>query len=139
MLQSIADPVPRAPVHTRGYVTCTELHTGADELGLANAVDGLRRRYRSATDGPEPLPPTAKPLALVVLTTHEGHFLGRALSQLLVWSDKDGTWIRDIGAWDPLPWHLAVAYSAAGKAAQKEFWGREPADRSMLAQLALVS
>ena len=85
------------------------------------------------------LPLRAEPLALVVLTTHEGHFLGRALSQLLVWRDGEGSWIRDIGAWDQLPLHLAATYRAAGKAAQRDFWGPTPEARSMLAQLALVS
>ena len=74
-----------------------------------------------------------------MLTTHDGHFLGPARSHLLVWRDGDGTWIRDVGAWDPLAPHLALAYQAAGRAAQHAVWGPEPPARSMLAQLALVS
>ncbi len=144
-IEVVAEPTPRSPVFTRGYVTCTELHLGAAASGeqaeLDDAVAHLRERY-SAGAGPDArplLPDDAEPLALVVLTTHEGHFLGRALSHLLVWRDGDGAWIRDIGAWDPLPAHLAAAYRTAGRAAQEQFWGPEPASRSMLAQLALVA
>ena len=138
-IEVVAEPAPRSPVFTRGYVTCTELLL-PDAPGLAAAVAGLGERYRAgAGEGAEPvLPAGAEPVALVVLTTHEGHFLGRALSQLLVWRDAGGVWIRDVGAWDPLPPHLAAAYRAAGRAAQQEFWGPAPAERSMLAQLALV-
>lgn len=59
------------------------------------------------------LPSDAQPLALVILTTHEGHFLGPALSHLLVWRDDTGAWIRDIGAWDPRAPHLAATYRLA--------------------------
>jgi hypothetical protein len=72
----------------------------------------------------------------VVLTTHRGHFLGAALSHLLVWRDAAGAWIRDSGAWDPLPLHLASTYKAAGRTAQRAFWGPAHPERSMLAQLA---
>lgn len=144
-IEVVASPAPRSPVFTRGYVTCTTALTrtgtpGADHA-LDRAVDGLRRRYVAGA-GPDAggsLPEDAEPLALVVLTTHEGHFLGRALSQLLMWRDDVGTWVRDVGAWDPLTMHLAAAYAAAGRAAQHQFWGPAPASRSMLAQLALVS
>lgn len=42
-----------------------------------------------------------------------------------------------LGAWDPLPPHLAAAYAAAGREAQHQFWGPQPPSRSMLAQLAV--
>jgi hypothetical protein len=85
------------------------------------------------------LPDAAELLALIILTTHEGHFLGPALSHLLVWRDREGAWIRDVGAWDPLAAHLGAVYRAAGRAAQREFWGPVPPHRSMLAQLATVT
>jgi hypothetical protein len=137
-IEVVAEPTPRSPVFTRGYVTCTALHTGD---GLADAVADLTARYRAGAgaDARSVLPEGGEPLALVVLTTHAGHFLGRALSQLLVWREANGTWIRDVGAWDPLPLHLAATYNAAGKAAQHAFWGPAEPARSMLAQLALVS
>ena len=111
-IEVVAEPTPRSPVFTRGYVTCTELHfgDGAEGMRPAEAAAELCERYRQGAgdDAPPLLSEDAEPLALVVLTTHEGHFLGRALSQLLVWRDDEGTWIRDVGAWDPLPAHLAA-------------------------------
>ena len=136
-IEVVAEPTRRSPVFTRGYVTCTALHTGGDDLYAA--VDQLQRRYREgAGEEARPiLPPGAEPLALAVLTTHHGHFLGRGLSHLLVWRDSKGAWIRDIGAWDPLPPHLAATYAAVGRTDQQEFWGPTPPERSMLAQLAI--
>jgi hypothetical protein len=139
-IEVVAEPTPRSPVFMRGYVTCTELHTRDGER-LRAAVGELAERYRAgAGRGATPLLPSgAEPLGLIVLTTHEGHFLGRALSQLLVWRDAAGAWIRDVGSWDPLPPHLAAAYRARGRQAQEQFWGPAPAERSMLAQLALTT
>ena len=144
-IEVVAEPAPRSPVFHRGYVTCTELHfgNGRESERLPGAVAELQERYRAGSGGhgnTQPLlPDCAEPLALIVLTTHEGHFLGRARSHLLVWRDEKGAWIRDVGAWDPLPPHLAAAYRARGREAQQQFWGPGPQDRSMLAQLALVT
>jgi hypothetical protein len=144
-IEVVAEPAPRSPVFTRGYVTCTTFLVATETPdALESAVADLGARYvagaGSAAAVTDVLPAGATPLALVVLTTHEGHFLGRGLSHLLVWRDRDGTaWIRDVGAWDPLPLHLAATYATAGRTAQHAFWGPTPSSRSMLAQLALVS
>jgi hypothetical protein len=143
-IEVIAKPAPRSPVFTRGYVTCTTAHIPTAESGqadLQNAVAELNDRYQAgASASARPiLPSDAQPLALVILTTHDGHFLGPALSHLLVWRDARGAWIRDVGAWDHLAPHLAAAYRLAGRAAQQTFWGPTPPPRSMLAQLAAVS
>jgi hypothetical protein len=54
--------------------------------------------------------------------------------------ERDGAGsIRDVGCWDRLPPHLSAAYAGAGRAAQNAFWGPEPEELSMLAQLARVS
>ncbi len=140
----VVAPTPRSPIFTRGYVTCTTLispRSEDEQTDLRQAVAELSGRYRSGA-GPTAvliLPPEAEPIALIVLTTHQGHFLGRALSHLLVWRDAHGAWIRDIGAWDPLPPHLAATYRVSGRAAQHAFWGPVTPARSMLAQLAAVS
>jgi hypothetical protein len=144
-IEVIAKPAPRSPIFTRGYVTCTTAHIPTAEGGqapLQNAVAELTNRYQAgAGASARPiLPADAQPLALVILTTHKGHFLGSALSHLLVWRDARGAWIRDVGAWDHLAPHLAAAYRVAGRrAAQQMFWGPTPPPGSMLAQLATVS
>ena len=140
-IEVVAEAARRAPIATRGYVTCTTALTVAEGDALTTAADLLEQRYASGAgvSAPAMLPHGAELLALIILTTHEGHFLGPALSHLLVWSDRDGAWIRDVGAWDPLAAHLAAAYRAAGRTAQQEFWGPSPPQRSMLAQLAAVT
>jgi hypothetical protein len=140
-IEVVADAAPRLPIFTRGYVTCTELHVAREGGDLAEATARVAAAHRAANGPGVPpiLPGGAEPLALIVLTTHDGHFLGRGRSHLLVWRDAAGAWVRDIGAWDPLPGHLALPYAAAGKRAQHQFWGPDQAAESMLMQLALVS
>ena len=123
-------PVPRAPIFSRAYVSCT-----ADRRGrsLDEGVAAI------AAHCPNALSDDAEPVALVELTSHRGHFLGRARSHLLVFERGGQSFIRDIGCWDPLPPHLAAAYAGAGREAQAAFWGPEPEDTSMLAQLARVT
>ena len=122
--------VPRAPIFTRAYVTCTALHRGG--RSLTDAVARIHTHIHALPDG-------AEPMALIELTSHRGHFLGRARSHLLVFIADGRGFIRDIGCWDPLPAHLAAAYAATGREAQAAFWGPEPEETSMLAQLALVT
>jgi hypothetical protein len=65
--------------------------------------------------------------------------MGRAHSHLVVFEHDGAGFIRDVGCWDPLPAHLGAAYAAAGRDAQASFWGPEPEELSMLAQLARVT
>jgi len=124
--------VPRAPMFTRAYVTATEVH----ERGGASLEAAARALGEHV---PEALPDGGTPLGLVQLTSHRGHFLGRAHSHLLVFEHDGAGFIRDVGCWDRLPAHLSAAYAGAGRAAQNAFWGPEPEELSMLAQLARVS
>jgi hypothetical protein len=123
--------VPRAPMFTRAYVTATDVQLEGD--GLERAARELGEHVDEA------LPAGARPAGFVQLTSHRGHFLGRAHSHLLLYEHDGAGFIRDVGCWDPLPAHLSAAYAAAGREAQQAFWGPEPADLSMLAQLARVS
>lgn len=102
-------PLGRTLATTRGYVTCTAFETGSD------------------------------PLASIELITHHGHFLGRAISRLIVFADAAGTHVRDVGSWEPLPASLRSAYAAGGHAAQVAFWGPDDPEASMLVQLARAS
>jgi hypothetical protein len=123
--------VPRAPIFTRAYVTCTGLYRRG--RALADAVAALSAHV------PEALPGGARPAALIELTSHSGHFLGRARSHLLLFTADGEAFIRDVGCWDSLPAHLAAAYAGAGREAQATFWGPEPEELSVLAQLARVT
>jgi hypothetical protein len=132
----VAQPMARALMATRGYVTCTAVHwPGATLERKAAELDAGVRAQTEA----EVLPRAASPLALIELTTHAHHFMGRAISHLLVFESGGGAFIRDVGCWDPLPRLLRATYAAGGHAAQVAFWGGEPAEASMLAQLARVS
>ena len=62
--------------------------------------------------------------------------MGRARSQLVVYTHEGHSYIRAIGVWDPLPWHLAEMYEQVGQAAQHAFWGMGSPEQSMLHQLS---
>jgi hypothetical protein len=128
-IEVVAHPARRTPVFTRGYVTATGLFTDADAI--------VAQLARARLDEPA-LPEGATPRLLLELTTHEGHFLGPAVSRLLVWEEDGGAFIRDVGEWDPLPPHLAVPFRLAGRAAQVAFWGGGAPEASILHQLALA-
>lgn len=127
-IEVVARVTRRTPAFTRGYVTVTKVLEAGGEL--------------DAYVGAIPLPAVTeggRALGLVELTTHDGHFLGRAVSRLLLF-EKDGfEWLRDVGSWDPLPPHLALGYLLGGKRAQSKMWGEGDASESLLHQVARVS
>ncbi len=130
-IEVTALPLPRLPVFARGYVTCTGV------LEDRPALDDWARRLNAAVaaaapEDPQPVPDGAVPVLGIELTTHDGHFLGRAVSRIVVFRNGAGTWIRDVGTWDPLPWHLARAYAIEGRQAQEAFWAPGSAAESML-------
>jgi hypothetical protein len=129
-IEIVAIPAPRAPIYTRGYVTATKvLERGHPELPAF--VDALTQGAGTPAAGED-----ADVHLAIELTTHTGHFLGRARSRLLVWEDAGGAWLRDVGSWDPLPVELAAPYRLAGETAQHAFWGPDRPAQSMLVQLA---
>lgn len=127
-IEVVARVTRRTPAFTRAYVTVTKLLQGGDELDRY-----VRALHVTA------VPDGGVPLGLVELTTHEGHFLGRAISRLLLFAHEGSEWLRDVGSWDPLPMHLAAGYRLGGERAQVKFWGEGTPDESMLHQIALVS
>jgi hypothetical protein len=126
-IEVVAHPAPRTPVFTRGYVTATGLYD--DPAAIAARLD------RAVLDE-HALPPGAAPRLLLELTTHAGHFLGPAVSRLVIWEQDGAAFIRDVGEWDPLPAHLAVPFRLAGRSAQLAFWGGGAPEDSVLHQLA---
>ncbi len=112
---------------TRAYVTATRLLTSGAEL---DAYAGELDRHVAC------MPAGASPSAVLELTTHRGHFLGRGRSRLLIFEHEGGAFLRDVGSWDPLPPHLALPYRLAGDAAQRAFWGSGLPEQSVLHQFA---
>ncbi len=78
------------------------------------------------------LPAGAEALAGIELTTHVGHFMGAATSNLLLFEERGQASVRDVGCWDPMPVHLELAYRTRGAEAQRAFWGDGDPDDSML-------
>jgi hypothetical protein len=128
-IEVFAEPAPAVPVLTRAYVSVTRVFAAGRELDAE--VEALGGHL----DEP-PVPPGGRAVALVELTTHDGHFLGRAQSRLVAYDHAGSGWVRDVGCWDPLPPHLAATYALAGRAAQGRLWGPEDDEASMLVQLA---
>jgi hypothetical protein len=129
-IEVVAHPAPRTPVFTRGYVTAT---------GLFDDAGAIASRLARAQLGAPAVPAGGTPRLLLELTTHAGHFLGPAVSRLVVWEQDGAAFIRDVGEWDPLPPHLAVPFRFAGHAAQVAFWGGGAPEDSVLYQLADVA
>jgi hypothetical protein len=126
------------PVFTRGYVTITALVTPDDPAALeawfAAVEDGLARYGK---DEPRAVPEGGTPLVGFDLTTHRGHFMGNGHNRLVLYTHEDRAWLRAVGTWDPMPWHIDAAYRTAGSDAQHAFWGEGEEHQSMLHQIAL--
>lgn len=135
-IEVVGHPTSRTPMFLRAYVTVTRALTSEqpDELRIwvDEVNDGLARFGR---DEPPAVPDGAEPLLGVDLTTHEGHFLGRARNRLILYRDGDGAFLRAAGTWDPLRWDLAQLYQRVGYASQHAIWGATVPEQSMLHQI----
>lgn len=138
-IEVVAGTSAGRPVFQRGYVTVTRVVTADDPSALEAYFDELEDAMaRFGRDQPRVLPAEAEPLLGLDLTTHQGHFLGRAANRLLLYDHDGSTYLRAAGTWDAMPWHLDQAYRRAGPDAQHAFWGQGAIERqSMLHQLAL--
>jgi hypothetical protein len=127
------------PIFTRGYVTITRLVTPANPEALAAWFAELEAGLaRYGKDEPRAVPEGGEPLVGFDLTTHQGHFMGNGHNRLALYRDRDKTWVRAAGTWDPMAWHVAGAYKIAGQDAQAAFWGQDDhVAQSMLHQMAL--
>lgn len=136
-IEVVAQPVAKAPIFTRGYVTITRLLTHADPQPLRAYADELNEGMaRIGRDEPQPVPDDATPLVAFDLTTHAGHFMGSGNNRLLLYTQDGKAYLRAAGTWDDMPWHLDQAYRYAGEEAQHKFWGEGELEQSMLHQLA---
>ncbi len=127
------------PVFQRGYVTITDLVTGADQPALDRYFEELEDGLAAfGHDEPRAVPDGGEPLAGLDLTTHNGHFMGRGKNRLIAYRHDGRDFLRAAGTWDPMAWHVATAYELAGRESQHTFWGEGAVERrSMLHQLAL--
>lgn len=132
-IEVVAGAGTRHPLITRGYVTATSVCDRDAPPALAAAVARLDAGL--AADRPA-VPTGQEPVATVELTTHAGHFIGPAISTLLLTSGPDGGTLRDVGCWDPMAFPQRTAYRLGGREAQHVFWGEGPAAGSMLHQFA---
>jgi hypothetical protein len=138
-IEVVAHLASWAPVFTRGYVTITRLVAEENPGALREYVVELNRDLeRFGRDEPPALPPGAEPVLAFDLTTHEGHFMGRARNRLLLFEESGQAYLRAAGTWDEMPWHLDQAYRHAGYAAQHAFWGMGTEEESMLHQIAVA-
>ena len=138
-IEVAARPAARTPVFMRAYVTATTLLRREQEREeLERYVERLAADMAMAGTAGDTrlLPPSGRPYALLELTSHQGHFMGRAISRLLIFEDAESAFIRDVGSWDPLPPHLELPYRLGGHRAQVAFWGDGAPELSMLHQLA---
>lgn len=137
-IEVISALTPRTPAILRGYVSVNRFFTregDADELEhYAARLSELMVRY--GRDQPPAYPPGCRPLAVVCLDTHEGHFMGRGRNRLLFYELDGQDYLRAAGTWDDMPVTLEQAYRSQGRRAQEAFWGDERPESSMLEQIA---
>ena len=125
------------PVFTRGYVTITSLVTPDDPKALKHWFGALEVGM-SEHGEPRIVPEGGEPLVGFDLTTHSGHFMGSGHNRLVLYTLDGQAYVRAVGTWDPMPWHLDKAYKSQGSDAQHAFWGvGEDPQLSMLHQLAV--
>jgi hypothetical protein len=136
-IEIVLRPLQRAPLLVRAYVTATKVLTREQPEKLAAFASYLDERLAArSTRGSRALPPGAEALAAVELTTHEGHMIGAARSNIVLFEESGRAFVRDVGQWDPMPWDLRVGYEHVGARAQKAFWGGGSPEESMLRAFA---
>ena len=136
-IEVVAELARHAPMLTRGYVTVTRVLDRSQPDALSDQVDALSAAVaRFGRGEPVVVPAGARPTHAVELTTHAGHFLGRARNHLVVFEADDGAYMRAVGNWDPMPSYVRLSYAYEGADAQRAFWGFESPGHSMLRQFA---
>lgn len=137
-IEVISALTPRTPAILRGYVSVTRFLTRDEhEQDLERYATRLSElMVRFGRDEPPAYPPGCRPLGVICLDTHAGHFMGRARNRLLAYELDGREYLRAAGTWDDLPVTLEQAYRSAGRKAQQAFWGDERPESSMLHQIA---
>jgi hypothetical protein len=136
-VEAVAELARHAPMLTRGYVTVTQLLDRSEPEALRGQLAAISANLaRMPQHEPPVLPHGAEPTHLIELSTHEGHFLGRARNYLVLFETGERAYLRAVGNWDPMPWYTRLSYRYRGADAQRVFWGMESPEHSMLRQFA---
>ncbi|CAN5220944.1 hypothetical protein BH23ACT9_BH23ACT9_11340 [soil metagenome] len=135
-IEVVGFPSPRTPVFMRAYVTVTTLVTSEDQAALETWVADLRSRYDMRPHELTPIPDGAEVHAALDLTCHEGHFMGHAMTRLVLYRLGGRSYLRAAGTWDPMQHPMAELYERTGQDSQRAFWGMASPRESMLHQIA---
>ena len=138
-IEVVADVTPHVPVFTRGYVTVTRILDRRDRPALDAYVADVNAVLANQGDEEAAVPEGGTPALVIELTTHNGHFMGNAISRLVLFEDGGRAYLRDVGSWDPMPWFIRLPYRIQGEKAQHAFWGLGLPRQSMLHQIALAT
>jgi hypothetical protein len=138
-IEVVAEIVPHVLVFTRGYVTVTRILDRTDRPALEAYISGINAALAERGDVVRAVPEGASPALAIELTTHRGHFIGNAISRLLLFEHAGRSYLRDVGSWDPMPWYIRLPYHVEGEQAQHAFWGLGAPRQSMLHQIALAT
>jgi hypothetical protein len=129
-------PTSRTPLFQRAYVTVTARMSADEPEALSRHVAEVNEGFaRHGREEQQPVPDDAEAIAALDLTCHDGHFMGRALNRLFLFTHDGRAYLRAAGTWDEMDWHLAQVYVRAGRYAQHAFWGMESPEESMLHQI----
>ena len=138
-IEVVADVAPHVPVFTRGDVTVTRVLDRRDRPALDAYVADVNAALADQGDQQVAVPDGGAPALVIELTTHNGHFMGNAISRLVLFEHGDRAYLRDVGSWDPMPWFIRLPYRVQGEKAQHAFWGLGVPQQSMLHQIALAT
>ena len=138
-IEVVAEIAPHVPMFTRGYVTVTRILDRNDSRALEAYVTGVNSALAEQGLERGAVPEGATPALVIELTTHRGHFIGNAISRLVLFEDDGRAYLRDVGSWDPMLWYIRLPYHIQGEKAQHAFWGSGQPRQSMLRQIALAT
>ena len=138
-IEVVAEIAPHVPMFTRGYVTVTRILDRSDRPALEAYVAGVNAALAEQGDEGAAVPDGASAALVIELTTHSGHFIGNAISRLVLYEHGGKAYLRDVGSWDPMPWYIRLPYRIQGEQAQHAFWGLGVPRQSMLHQIALAT
>jgi hypothetical protein len=138
-IEVVAEIVPHVPAFTRGYVTVTRILDRTDRPALEAYISDVNAALAEQGDEGPAVPEGASPALVIELTTHRGHFIGNAISRLVLFEHDGRSYLRDVGSWDAMPWYIRLPYRIEGEKAQHAFWGLGAPRQSMFHQIALAT